>query len=131
VPPAWDGSKTALAGSKSGLGWRNFGDPGPTFIAYPKPALAEPRPVPQNKLPNSSGACSAALSARTWLVSCRSGLPTMRARPKSASLSEPSGASNKLLGLRSRCKTHTWLGFEPSVSRVDAHNSVCGEEPGV
>jgi hypothetical protein len=48
VLPAWDGSKTALAGSKSSFGRRQFGDLVLyRLLSYPKPALAEPRPVPQ------------------------------------------------------------------------------------
>jgi hypothetical protein len=52
VLPAWHGSKTALAGSKFGLGWRKSGDFGPVqAFTYPKPALAEPWPlVPHKKL---------------------------------------------------------------------------------
>jgi hypothetical protein len=63
VLPAWDGSKTALAGSKAALAgsktalagrkllWPavNPALAGVKWLAYPKPALAEPRyrPVPQ------------------------------------------------------------------------------------
>jgi hypothetical protein len=55
--PAWDCSKTALAGCESGSGRRKSGDLGPisVFIGYPKPALAEPR---HRKLPNSPAAMS-------------------------------------------------------------------------
>ena len=46
--PAWDGSTTALAGSKTGFGRRKLGDLSPMkAIGYPKPALEQPRPVPQ------------------------------------------------------------------------------------
>ena len=64
VLPAWDGSKTALAGSKAALagsktalagsktalaGSKSGFGRGKIRLAYPKPALAEPRyrPVPQ------------------------------------------------------------------------------------
>jgi hypothetical protein len=43
VLPAWDSSKTASAGSKSGFGRRKFGELGPLkAMPFPKPALAEP-----------------------------------------------------------------------------------------
>jgi hypothetical protein len=55
VLSAWDGSKTALAGSKSGFSRRKFGDLALNMplLPYPKPAVAEPRY--HKNLPNSPG----------------------------------------------------------------------------
>jgi hypothetical protein len=51
--PAWDGSKTAWAGEKMAI-YR-------TYIFFPKPAPAEPGPVPQKSFPtalcSTTGAC--------------------------------------------------------------------------
>jgi hypothetical protein len=47
--PAWDGSKTALAGSKSGFGVRKAGDLAP-YICLSETGK-ELRPVPQKSFP--------------------------------------------------------------------------------
>jgi hypothetical protein len=51
VLPAWDGSKTAFAGSKVGFSRRKSADLG-SYIGH-EPALAEPRPVVKKKLTHS------------------------------------------------------------------------------